>query len=99
MKEQNQIKKMERAAEMLRVVAHSVRIALIELLNKEKKLSVSDIQLALGLTQSMTSQHLASLKGIGIVSFVKDGNVCFYELKNRNVLKLLKCLNECICID
>lgn len=83
------------AAQMLKAVAHSVRIEIIELLVSEQTLTVNEIKDRLGLTQSMTSQHLGILKTAGIVACDKEANACHYYILNKNVLKLLECVQRC----
>jgi len=85
----------EAAARMLKSVAHPVRINIIKLLIKEKRLPVNALTEKLGISQSMTSQHLASLRHVGVLACEKSGNVCTYFIKNRNVLKLLDCVEHC----
>ncbi|MFH1360238.1 MAG: metalloregulator ArsR/SmtB family transcription factor [Candidatus Omnitrophota bacterium] len=89
------LKNLEQAAFMLRTVAHPARIEIINLLKQRSSLAVGEIQQSLGITQSMTSQHLALLKKIGIVDYTKKANACFYYLKNKNVLKLIDCVQGC----
>ena len=84
------------AAKMLKSVAHPIRMEIINLLVKKKSLSVNEIKESLNLTQSMTSQHLTILKNAGIVQCDKQANVCFYSILNKNVLKLLNCVERCI---
>ncbi|MCA9393687.1 MAG: helix-turn-helix transcriptional regulator [Candidatus Omnitrophica bacterium] len=83
------------AARMLRSVAHPARIEIIELLVAEQTLTVNEIKDRLGLTQSMTSQHLSVLKTAGIVACDKEANSCHYYIQNKNVLKLLECVQRC----
>lgn len=83
------------AARMLRAVAHPARIEIIELLVAEESLTVNEIKDQLGLTQSMTSQHLGILKNTGIVASEKEANACHYYIQNKNVLKLLECVQRC----
>jgi len=89
------IQKFERAAKVLRVVAHPVRISIIRLLSKEAGVTVTAMQSRLGTTQSMMSQHLAALKAVGLVACRKQANECHYYLLNKNVLKLLDCVDHC----
>ena len=95
MNNEEELQIFDTAARMLRSVAHPARIALIKLLIQEKELSVNELTARLGISQSMTSQHLASLRNAGVVDNRKEGNVCTYFIKNRNVLKLLDCVEHC----
>lgn len=86
---------LEKAARMLKAVAHPARIGAIKLLVKHGKLSVGDLQQKLGLSQSMTSQHLSALRRIEVVGYEKQANVCYYFIQNKNILKLLECVERC----
>jgi DNA-binding transcriptional ArsR family regulator len=86
---------LERASQMLRVVAHPVRIEIINLLVNKKELSVGEIRYSLNISQSMTSQHLAALRNVKVVTCSKEANVCRYSILNRNILKLLDCVKKC----
>lgn len=93
MKKENE-KIYEVAAKMFKSMAHPVRIEIIYYL-KEGKLSVSDIKEKLNISQSMTSQHLAILKNMEVVDCEKKANVCYYFIRNKEVLKLLECVEHC----
>ncbi len=86
---------LKEAARILRVMAHATRLEIIRLLDKKKGLSVGEIQSSLGISQSMTSQHLTALKNVGIVFDRKEANIRYYGIKNKKVMSLLKCLNNC----
>ena len=77
------IKKLEEAASKLRVIAHPMRIAIIELLLDNKKLNVTEIYGALGIEQASASHHLNLLKNKGILSSKRDGKNTFYFLKHH----------------
>jgi DNA-binding transcriptional ArsR family regulator len=84
-----------KAANMLKAVAHPSRISLISLLVEHDELPVHELTARLEISQSMTSQHLTILRNAGVVDVDKRANVCFYFIKNRNVLKLLDCVRNC----
>jgi ArsR family transcriptional regulator len=91
----DQTEQIREAAKMLRVIAHPVRLEIIRLLHEQGEINVGRIQAALSLTQSMTSQHLTALRNVGIVYDRKESNVKYYGIKNKEVLKLLSCLQNC----
>ncbi|MCA9407926.1 MAG: helix-turn-helix transcriptional regulator [Candidatus Omnitrophica bacterium] len=95
MKKDNEMRVFALAARMLKSVAHPVRIEIINYLIKMQKVSVNDLKDKLKITQSMTSQHLAVLKNVGIVDCDKQANVCYYFIRNKNILKLLDCVERC----
>ncbi|MFH1189509.1 MAG: metalloregulator ArsR/SmtB family transcription factor [Candidatus Omnitrophota bacterium] len=79
----------------LRSIAHPDRLRILMLLGCEKELSVSEIQAKIGLTQSMTSQHLAAMKAKGVLTADKRDNRVFYSIYNRDVLKVISCMKKC----
>ena len=82
------------AAEAIKAIAHPVRLEVIDVL-KNKELSVSDIQAKLKTKQSITSQHLIVMKNKKILQSRKDGNVIYYSIKNKNIIKIIKCIDSC----
>jgi ArsR family transcriptional regulator len=95
MNTQKEIQVFATAAKMLKAVAHPVRIEIIKHLIKRKRLTVNDLKEKLRITQSMTSQHLAVLRNAGILDCEKQANTCCYFIRNKNVLKLLDCVEHC----
>jgi ArsR family transcriptional regulator len=71
---------MRGAALFFKVLADEARLKIIWLLFHHKELCVCDIMAALGITQSKTSRHLATLKHAGLVTDRKDGLWSYYAL-------------------
>ena len=69
--------KIEKAAAMLKVLAHPKRLAIIDLLGKEDKLTVTEIYQYLNLPQAIASQHLITLKDKGVLTSSKVGTKIF----------------------
>ena len=67
--------RVEKIAFVLKTIAHPMRVAIIDLLNENEKMSVNDITAYLGLEQSLTSHHLANMKS--------DCGVYYIEMKDR----------------
>ncbi|MFA6798977.1 MAG: metalloregulator ArsR/SmtB family transcription factor, partial [Bacteroidales bacterium] len=53
---------LDRAASMLKAIAHPVRISILNLLEDEGKLTVTEIHSRLKIEQSTASHHLGILK-------------------------------------
>jgi len=87
--------KMISMAEALKSIAHPKRLRLVMILGCNKSMSVTEIQKALGISQSMTSQHLHALKINGIIKSQKNKNKVYYSIKDRNVIKLISCMKNC----
>lgn len=84
---------LERAAEILRTVAHPVRLQIIGFLAEGEK-PVNDLSHLLRTNQPYTSQQLALMKARGIVNARRDGNQVFYSLALRNIVKIITCIRE-----
>jgi len=81
----------EHAAEVLKAIAHPIRVQIVELL-QAKEMCVGDIAEALGGKQAITSQQLNMMKAKGVLSCRRDGARVYYRIKNRNVIELLDCI-------
>lgn len=89
------VTKLEMAASKLRAIAHPMRIAIIDLLNDSKKLSVTEIYKALDLEQAAASHHLNILKTKGILLSKREGKKIFYSLKSATLTEIIDCINRC----
>lgn len=61
------IQKLELVANKLRTISHPMRIAIMELLSKGNKLSVTDIHNTLKIEQATASHHLSILKNNNVL--------------------------------
>ncbi|MEH0158082.1 metalloregulator ArsR/SmtB family transcription factor [Limibacter armeniacum] len=89
--------KIEKAAFILKTIAHPMRLRIIELLDQNDKLSVGEICDALGCEQSLTSHHLSNMKLKGILASQREGKNIYYSLKEKDVTNILVCLENCNC--
>lgn len=76
----------------LKVLMHPVRFAIMVLLVKNKKMSVTDIYKELSIQQAAVSNHLKLMKTNSIVCSERDGQNIFYSVND----KALKTLFECV---
>ena len=83
----------EFGAKMFAALANPARLHILEHLAKGPA-SVNDIAEAVGLKQSMTSQHLSSLLVAGVVVYVRNGNSRLYRLRGPRVARILELLEE-----
>ena len=86
--------RVEKIAFVLKTIAHPMRVAIIDLLNANEKMSVNDITAYLGLEQSLTSHHLANMKMKGILGSKREGKNIFYFLRMKEVPELIKILED-----
>ena len=83
----------ERRTELLKVIAHPVRIKILEDLVQGVK-CVSDFEETLDISQPNVSQHLKLLKSHQIVDFFVDGRLKCYFLKEPLIPDLLELLKK-----
>ncbi len=84
-------KKYEGTAEILKAIAHPVRLCIIKgLMNKE--CNVSHMQECLELPQSTVSQHLSILRAKGIIKGERNGLEITYSVVNEDVKKVINAL-------
>jgi DNA-binding transcriptional ArsR family regulator len=72
----------------LRGFADKTRIQILESIKDQEK-TVSEIVNDIKGNQSNISQHLACLKGCGIIVGRQEGKFCYYSLRNQQVRDLL----------
>ena len=83
---------LDELAPAIRVVAHPLRLRILDFLNHEGAQNVSQIVEACGVEQAVVSQQLRILKDEGILSNRRDRNFVYYELQDRQMLFLLDCI-------
>jgi DNA-binding transcriptional ArsR family regulator len=76
-------------AEFFRILGHPVRVRTLELLRDGER-SVGDLQTALGLDSSGTSQHLGLLRKNGILESRREGTSVYYRVKDPRTFQLLE---------
>ncbi len=86
------IKKLSETAELLKVLAHPVRLCIVKGLLENGGCNVSHMQNCLNAPQSTVSQHLQKLKTAGIIEGTRDGLMVNYKICNPRVRSLLAVL-------
>jgi DNA-binding transcriptional ArsR family regulator len=86
---------LERAAKMLKAIAHPIRISIVGYLEDGKKRTVTEIHRQLGIEQSTASHHLVILKDRGVLSSKREGKNTWYFLKHENLKTILSCISGC----
>ncbi|MBN2680878.1 MAG: helix-turn-helix transcriptional regulator [Bacteroidales bacterium] len=89
------IEKLEGAANMLKAIAHPMRIAILSFLEDGNSLTVSEIHARLKIEQSTTSHHLGILKDKGVLQSKREGKNTYYSLKHESLSKIIDCLGQC----
>lgn len=86
---------LEKAAFILKTIAHPTRLAIIDLLSKEGKQTVSEICNKLNLEQSLASHHLSVMKLKGVLLSEREGKNVYYSLKLTEVTQVMSCIEHC----
>lgn len=81
-------------ARMLKCLGHPLRLQILDVLDREGELTVSEIQEALGMEQATCSQHLNLMRDKGILSRRKEGVHVHYSLGDPRALKVLGCVRS-----
>ncbi len=89
--------KLELAAGILKSLAHPMRIAILNLLEGGKKMTVTEIHEVLGMEQAAASHHLGILKDKGVLCSRRDGKNTWYFLKNNIISQVIECVERCSC--
>jgi DNA-binding transcriptional ArsR family regulator len=89
------IQKLEMAASKLRAMAHPMRIAIIDILTENEKLTVTEIYERLNIEQASASHHLNILKNKGLLESKRNGKMILYSLKTSVLANVIDCINQC----
>ncbi|HUW92866.1 MAG TPA: metalloregulator ArsR/SmtB family transcription factor [Bacteroidales bacterium] len=87
--------RLERAAGILKAMAHPVRISILNALEGNKKMTVTEIHKLLGLEQSTASHHLGIMKDKRVLVSRREGKNIYYSIRDESLKNLLYCLNSC----
>ena len=83
--------RLKKAAEVLKTVAHPVRLQIIDLLESGES-SVSELCRSLGVPQPYASQQLNLMKDKGVLSSRRSGTQVFYAVADPRVVKVIHCV-------
>jgi DNA-binding transcriptional ArsR family regulator len=89
--------KLNNVAKVLKVVSHPVRLEILEILEADEPLTVSEIQERINspVEQSMLSHHLIKMKDNGILTSYKQGKNSYYQLTDRTMMNIFDCIGIC----
>lgn len=83
------------AAEILRILAHPMRLRIVDALNTAGEMPVCSITQHLGITQAATSQHLNHMRRVGVVQSERRGKEIWYSVADARPIALLNCICSC----
>jgi len=87
-------KKYNEAADMLKVLAHPIRLCIVQGLLQNGECNVTHMKNCLGAPQSTISQHLQKLKAARIIEARRNGLEIYYSIStsNEKIMELVKAL-------
>lgn len=86
--------KLDYSTELMRALAHPLRLRIIEYIDSQSSTNVNSIYNTLGLEQSITSQHLRILKLAKVLKGTKDGKYMFYSVNYDVVERAHNAVNK-----
>ncbi|MGE0668034.1 MAG: ArsR/SmtB family transcription factor [Sphingomonadales bacterium] len=84
------------ASDFLRAIAHPQRLLILCQLS-QAEMPVGELADMLGMRQSTLSQHLARLKGDGLVAARRDGTSMYYTLARTEIVPVIDALYAVFC--
>ncbi len=85
---------LRKAVLVLRAINHKLRQRVIDLLEENERMTVTDIYIKLRLEQSVASQHLAILRRAGVVATDRQGKFIYYSLDNDRLSQISRLVEE-----
>jgi ArsR family transcriptional regulator, virulence genes transcriptional regulator len=82
------LEELKKAALVLRAINHRVRQQILNLIHKNKEITVSEIYSKLKLEQSLTSSYLAVLRRAGIVKTRREGQSIHYSVNYEHISEI-----------
>jgi ArsR family transcriptional regulator len=85
------------ASRALKAIAHPLRLKILCILGAATEVSVQDIVVQVGTSQSNISQHLSILRDKGILASRKRANKVFYRIADPRILQLIGAMRMAFC--
>ena len=86
--------KLQVSSDILRALAHPLRLKILEFIDKYLNINVNKIYNTLKIEQSITSQHLKILRNSGVVITEKEGKFVHYHINYEVVEKAMVAVNN-----
>lgn len=84
---------LQNSSEILRALAHPLRMQILEFIDKHKTINVNKIYNTLKLEQSITSQHLRILRLAGVVDTHREGKYIHYSINYNKIDHVVSSIN------
>lgn len=84
----------EEAAEMMRAIAHPIRLRILEILQRLGEANVTALCDETGAAQPVVSQQLSRLRHSGVLATRREGALVFYRVARPEALGVLTCMRQ-----
>jgi ArsR family transcriptional regulator len=84
---------LEAVAAALRVLAHPIRLRVVELLEQDDH-TVGELAESLDLAPAACSQHLNLMRAHGLLAARRDGKTVYYRVSNPHALNVINCIRR-----
>ena len=81
------------AAECLRILAHPVRLRIVQLLLNERY-TVGEIAEDCGVPNNVASEHLRLMQRCGFFTSERDGRRVFYQVAEPHLAEIMQCVES-----
>ncbi len=88
--------KLHYSSELMRALAHPLRLKILDYIDQHKSINVNKIYSSLEIEQSITSQHLKILRMSGVVSVEVTGKWHIYNINYDVIDKVHKAVSRFI---
>lgn len=85
------------AAQLLKLLGNKHRLLIVCCLMMRGEMTVSELVSAIGLSPSALSQHLARLRGDGLVAFRRTAQVLHYRIADERAASVIEVLKDTYC--
>ena len=86
--------KLADSSEILRALAHPLRMRILEFIDQNDEINVNKIYNTLRLEQSITSQHLRILRIAGLVETNREGKFIHYSINYERMNHAMAAINS-----
>lgn len=83
----------DKKVELIHGFSNKIRLQILECI-KDKEMTVSQIVETLAGNQSSISQHLACLRGCGLIVGRQEGKYVYYKIRNEQIRQLLMMFDD-----
>lgn len=84
------LQKTDQAAELLKTIAHPIRLRILLALIEQSSINVSTLQVKLKIDQSLLSHHLIKMKDRGLLINARQGKEIHYSLADPTFAEAVK---------